>query len=196
MSATATLLAEDSPALRGRRPPLGRSPTRCTSPSARWVPVFWMFCFEADDLTDVELDGEQVPTLASPLIAVGKRLAARDAVAREWFPGFAELWGRWRQAIGGLGQKDLKLDSYAVSCVGGPGTSHPPCSWRMDGPDPHGLDLEYLLDLAGVAEYDEEQRSFRPPAGYEPEGCLAGYADEVVIWHKASPPARKRRRPR
>ena len=82
------------------------------------MPVFWLFCFEAGDLTDVALDGEQVPTLTAPLSAVRERLATRDAVAREWFPGFAGLWGKWRQAIGGLGQQFLKLDSYVLSCMG------------------------------------------------------------------------------
>jgi len=101
--------------------------------SARWVPVFWTFCFEADDLTDVALDGEQVPTLTAPLSAVRERLATRDAVAREWFPGFAGLWGKWRQAIGGLGQQFLKLDSYALSCMGDHRDFAPGLFMALDG---------------------------------------------------------------
>jgi hypothetical protein len=194
VSATATLLAEDSPTpSRAESAPKAKYNTVYVA-SARWVPVFWMFCFEADDLTDVELDGEQVPTLTSPMRAVRERLAAREAVAREWFPGFVGLWVKWREAIGRLEQQYLKLDSYALSCMGDHRDFASGLFMALDGPDPHGLDLEYLLDLACIEGYDEAERSFRPPPGYEPEGCLAGYDDDVVIWDKACRPARKRRR--
>ena len=195
MSATATLLAEDSPTPARAAAARGAKDNTVHVASARWVPVFWMFCFEADDLTDVELDGEQVPTLTSAVSAVRERLAARDAVAREWFPAFAGLWETWRRVVGGLGRQYLKLDSYALSCMGDHRDFASGLFMALDGPDPHGLDLEYLLDLACVQDYDETARSFRPPKGHEPEGCLVGYDDDVVIRHKARPAARKRRRP-
>jgi hypothetical protein len=194
VGATATLLAEDSPApSRAEAAPRTKSNTVYVA-SARWVPVFWMFCFEADDLTDVDLDGEEVPTLTSPLGAVRERLAARDAVAREWFPGFTDLWGKWRQAVGGLGQRFLKLDSYALSCLGDHRDFAASLFMALDGAEPIGLDLDCLLELAFIEAYDVDKRSFRPSAGYEPEGCLVGYDDDVVIWDKARPPTRRRKR--
>ena len=163
------------------------------------VPVFWLFCFDEGCLADVPVGGEVHTGLVSPLPEVGRRLAARDGLARSWFPAQAALWDRWCTLLGLLRRAYLKVDTVPLGAdpedLGADIVSA--LDWfEADGADAFGL--RALLGLAGGARvYDAGARSFRRSRAIRPEVVLVGGGDDFRLW-EATPSGKKaaaRRKP-
>jgi len=192
MSAVATLYAENTPTPPSPYPEptskvlKAKSKTVFVASVANRIPVFWLFCFEEDNVVDVSFEGERFSTVVSDLASVRERLAARDSLAKQWFPEHARLWDRWREVIDSLHRKFLKVDAYPISdCYesddewGGSLVNVLDC---IAHENEYPFDaLNMLLGMAGIGNYDPKTHSFRP-ARNEPEWCLVGGNVEIEIW--------------
>ncbi len=146
--------------------------------AAYQVPVFWLACFDQDDIAVIESEEGDIPELVSEMAVVRSRLSEREAMVKDLFPGHAPAWDEFRQAIEGVGQKYLKVDAYEI--------------WLLYEDDEFGhllrkalnwfrsreeADLEALLSLAGIEAYNNKTKTFS--AGeYAPEAFLYGWLEE------------------
>lgn len=156
MSNPVSLLADDTPhpPRPGRDLP-GDGPVTVAGCADR-VPVFWLFCFGADDLSYYEGPEGPVPLLVAEMDKVRQRLAERDHLARDLFPAHTSLWERWGKAIESLDRHYLKadlsgaqvlyVDEDELAC-----RISEALDWFELGND---SERAHLLDLAGIEHYD------------------------------------------
>lgn len=117
MSNQACLYAEDTPSgynpeAKGHEP---QANTLFVAGAAYQIPVYWLFCFDSNtDFVEVKLSDGEYSTLVSPVPAVRKRLAQRDALARALFPEYVADWERWRRVVESVDRQYLKLDPYEL----------------------------------------------------------------------------------
>jgi len=163
MSNKACLLADDTP-----HPPSpehdddpGREPLSVAG-CAYQVPAFWLFCFDAHDLTHYEDAGGPVPTLIAEMDKVRQRLADRDRRARDLFPQHVAVWEEWCKAIDRVDRQYLKMDVIELQMLCD-NEDDLACQlsealdWFEFG---NASELEHLLALAGISTYDAKTRSF------------------------------------
>jgi hypothetical protein len=118
------------------------------------VPVFWLFCFDPEDLTLAEAGEDQIPTLTAPMQRVKARLAEREKRARSLFPELAGVWTEFVAAVTRVKRKYLKVEMGEIWCLS-PDTWHDgldnALAW-IAGRSTAGLDD--LLGIAGIQRYD------------------------------------------
>jgi hypothetical protein len=163
MSNQACLLADDDP-----HPP---SPEHDDDPATNrlfvagcscQVPVFWLFCFGADDISHYEDEDGPVPVLIAEMDKVRQRLAERDAKARELFPQHVAVWERWCGVIDKVDRQYLKTDLVEVQMLH-EDEDELACQlsealdWFELGGD---AERDHLLALAGITTYDPAARKF------------------------------------
>jgi hypothetical protein len=97
------MFAENTPDVVGPDGPRrdGRKTRTVYFAGCAWqVPVFWLFCYDFEDLTDYECDdGALVPTLVTPMERVRARLEERDEPVRSLFPQCIEADGTLKDAL-------------------------------------------------------------------------------------------------
>jgi len=166
MSNQACLFAENTPDVVGPDSPRRdrrRTKTVFFAGCAWQVPVFWLFCFDSEDLSDYECnDGSLIPTLVSHMDRVRARLAERDALARSLFPQYVSVWEKWRQAVEKIKRTFLKTSLCEIWCLYEDDTYFKnSLSAALDflrGEEPDGL--EDLVTLAGIMTYDRKTCTF------------------------------------
>ena len=173
MSNKACLLADDTP-----HPPSpeydddpGRNPLFIAG-CAFQVPAFWLFCFDAQDLTHYEDADGPVPTLIAEMDKVRQRLADRDGKARDLFPQHVTVWEEWRKAIDLVDREYLKMDVVELQALCD-NEDDLACQlsealdWFEFG---NASELEHLLALAGISTYDATTRTFTSDEKRAPPG--------------------------
>jgi hypothetical protein len=183
MSNQACLLADDTP-----HPP---SPEHDDEPEtnrlfvagcAYQVPVFWLFCFGAEDLTHYEDDEGPVPALIAEMDKVRQRLADRDQRARELFPEHVAIWERWCQAIDAIDRQYLKADVGEIQMLCDD-EDELACqlSEALDWFElENDLERDHLLALAGITTYDAKTRTFTfDEANQRAEKFLYGWLERA-----------------
>jgi hypothetical protein len=160
------MFAENTPDVVGPDSPRqdGRKTRTVYFAGCAWqVPVFWLFCYDLEDLSDYQCDdGSLIPTLVTPLERVRARLAERDGLARSLFPQYVSVWEEWRQAVEKLKRHYLKADMCEIWCIDGgdilKDSLTAALSWLRTGKPKHGLDD--LLGVAGISTYDRKTHTF------------------------------------
>jgi len=119
------------------------------------VPVFWLFCYDPEDLTIAEAGDDEIPTLTAPIERVKARLAEREKRARRLFPEHADVWAEWVAAIRKVKRPYLKVEMSEIWCLS-PDTWHDGVASALDwiaGRSADGLDD--VLGVAGISRYDQ-----------------------------------------
>lgn len=182
MSNQACLFAEDTAApynpLAEKRDPLAN--TVQLAGAAYQIPAFWLFCFDNNDMVEVESEEGKIPSLVCAMSRVRFRLAERDRAASELFPGHTHAWQEFRKAVEAAGRKYLKIDAYEIWML----PEDPrdfvrslkmALNWFASGDK---TDLDALLSLAGIEGYDREAKTFTVFEGDDPERYLYGWLEE------------------
>ncbi|MGE3805017.1 MAG: hypothetical protein AB7K24_10130 [Gemmataceae bacterium] len=193
MSNLAILFADHAPSLTETKGP--HEPRMLIVAGCRdCIPAFWLFCFDEDCLADMKVEEVVHTALVSPLPDVRQRLAARDSLARSWFPGHVALWERWLSVMDLLNRPFLKIDASPLDRdpVGLGGDIINALEWfESDGEDDFGL--QTLLELAGGAQvYDLASQSFRRSRSTRPEVILVGGGHDFRLWEEPQPGPKKR----
>src|SRR5262249_20308539 len=89
--------------------------TVCLAQSDGWLPAFWLFCFGSDFPVEVPLPPDARVGLGSGVDAARRRLASRDALARQLFPAYQVVWDRWCGRVESAGRRYLKMDAFGIA---------------------------------------------------------------------------------
>jgi hypothetical protein len=162
MSNQAVLFAEDTPELDNEE-----CDKFFVAGCAYQVPIFWLFCFDPDNLVEHRVENDEgdsdvVPDLVSDMVSVRRRLEERDELARSRFPEHTAIWEEWRQAVESVEQPYLKTDLGEIWCLY---QGHDDLlaeltgalAWLSGGP---ASGFDDLLSLAGLGTYDRQTRAF------------------------------------
>lgn len=146
------------------------------------VPVFWLACFDTSHVVVVQLDEGTLTTLVAPLEEVRQKLSLRDGAIRELFPNDTESWEMWRARLDDV-EGYLKLDSAEIAALADSDQQFreqltAAINW-FDSRDE--FDLECLLALSGIEEYDHDTHSIVfDPEEEDVETFLLGWLEDEV----------------
>lgn len=182
MSNQACLFAEDTPDPYDpfAEDPDPRANTLSVAGASCQVPAFWLFCFDRSDLTEIDTDEGKIPQLVTEMAAARRRLAAREAAAKQLFPTYGGVWAEFRAAVEAVDRRYLKLDGYEVWMTYGDDGEFAQLiagalSWFDSGKQ---VDRDALLSLAQIEGYDERSKTFAVEPHDDPEQYLYGWLED------------------
>ncbi len=146
------------------------------------VPVFWLACFDTNHLVILDVDGDgTLTTVVAPLDEVRQRLAQRDAALRELFPHYTDSWDAWRSLLDTVEEGFLKLDASEISALADTDQQFreqitAALAWFDSREE---FDLECLLALSGIEDYDPEEHAIEfDPEEEDVEKFLLGWIED------------------